>query len=105
MANGDMARLFHRLTSYEPAREWTETADDPWIVTSFEPNDLDLLPPPVKEFPPKLPVVPLPRELPAPCGSTLAVLGGHAGDAAALDLGQLSRLLHLSADIDELLEH
>jgi hypothetical protein len=99
MANGDMARLFHRLTSYEPAREWTDTADDPWIVTSFEPNDMDLLPPPFKEFPPTLPVVPLPRELPAPGGSSLAVLGGHAADAAALDLSQLSRLLHLSAGI------
>jgi hypothetical protein len=64
MADGDMARLFHRLTSYEPSREWTDTVDDPWIVTSFEPNDPDLLPPSVKAFPAGLPVVQLPRELP-----------------------------------------
>ena len=99
MADGDMARLFHRLTSYEPDREWTDTADDPWIVTSFEPNDMDLLPPPVKEFGPRLPVVPLPRELPAPDGSTLAVLGGDAAGAAAVDLAQLARLLYLSAGV------
>src|SRR5919109_2534923 len=97
MADGDMARLFHRLTSYSPAREWTDTVADPWIVTSFEPNDLELLPPPVKEFPTGLPVVPLPRELPTADGGALAVLGGQAAGAATLDLGQLARLLHLSA--------
>jgi hypothetical protein len=104
MANGDMARLFHRLTSIEPVSEGTgwpirETVGDPWIVTSFEPNDMDLLPPPVKAFRAGLPVVPLPRELPAPEGSTLAVLGGHAAGVAALDLAQLARLLYLSAGV------
>lgn len=104
MTDGDMARLFHRLTSIEPVRERTgwpirDTVGDPWIVTSFEPNDLDLQPPSFKAFPAGLPVLPLPRELPAPQGSTLAVLGGHAPGAAALDLAQLSRLLHLSAGI------
>jgi nitroreductase len=99
MADGDMARLFHRLTSYEPAREWTDAVDDPWIVTSFEPSDMDLQPPLFKAFPAGLPVVPLPRELPAPEGSLLAVLGGRAVDAAALDVAQLARLLHLSAGI------
>ena len=45
MANGDMARLFHRLTSYEPGRQNLDRhGPDPWIVTSFEPNDLELLP-------------------------------------------------------------
>jgi hypothetical protein len=99
MTDGDMARLLHRLTSYEPAREWTDTIEDPWIVTSFEPNDMDLLPPPVKDLPAGLPVVPLPRELPTPEGSALAVLGGCAVDNAELDLGQLARLLHLSAGV------
>lgn len=94
-----MARLFHRLTSYESTREWTDTFDDPWIVTSFEPNDMDLLPPQVKAFPEGLPAVPLPRELPAAEGSTLAVLGGRATGVAALDLAQLARLLHLSAGV------
>jgi hypothetical protein len=104
VADGDMARLFHRLTSIEPVREGTgwpirDPVDDPWIVTSFEPSDRDLQPPLFKAFPAGLPVVPLPRELPAPGGSTLAVLGGQAAGAAALELAQLARLLHLSAGI------
>jgi hypothetical protein len=99
MSDGDMARLFHRLTAYEPAREWTDPVDDPWIVTSFEPGDKDLQPPLFKTFPAGLPVVPLPRELPAPEGSTLAVLAGRTAGARALDLAQLARLLHLSAGV------
>jgi nitroreductase len=104
MADGDMARLFHRLTSLEPIHAGTgwpvrDAVDDPWIVTSFEPSDRALEPPLVKEFPAGLPVIALPRELPAPEGSTLGMLGGQAVGAAALDLGQLSRLLHLSAGI------
>lgn len=104
MGDGDLARLFHRLTSIAPLREGTgwptrDTVDDPWIVTSFEPGDMDLLPPLVKAFPDGLPVVQLPRDLPDPGGSTLAVLGGHAAGRAAPDLAQLARLLHLSAGI------
>jgi SagB-type dehydrogenase family enzyme len=99
MADGDLARLFHRLTSYEPGREWTDTIDDPWLVTSFEPNDLAIQPPTVRELRHRLPTVPLPRELPAPAGGTLEVLCGRAGGGAALDLGQLARILHLSAGI------
>ena len=86
MADGDMARLFHRLTSYEAEREWDDTIDDPWIVTSFEPNDLDTQPPLSKLFPPELPRVPLPRELPSPGAGTLAVLGGQAEGSAGLHL-------------------
>ena len=94
-----MARLFHRLTSYEPARAWTDTLDDPWIVTSFEPNDIDRVPPQVKSFGEGLPVVPLPRDLPASDHGTIAVLAGRAADAAAPDLAQLARLLHLSSGV------
>jgi hypothetical protein len=99
MADGDMARLFHRLTSYEPEREWDDTIDDPWIVTSFEPNDVTIVPPPAKEFPDGLPLLPLPRDLPAPGGSAVEVLAGRAAASADLDLAQLSRLLHLSAGV------
>ena len=104
MADGDMARLYHRLTSIEPVHEGTgwptrDVVDDPWIVTSFEPNDLDQLPPLVKSFRSGLPVLPLPRELPSPEGGTLEVLGGKAVETADLDLPQLARLLHLSAGI------
>jgi hypothetical protein len=57
MTDGDMARLFHRLTSIEPVHEGTgwptrdRVVDDPWLVTSFEPNDMDLQPPLFKAFP------------------------------------------------------
>jgi nitroreductase len=99
MADGDMARLFHRLTSYEPEREWDDTIDDPWLVTSFEPNDVAVVPPPVKEFPDELPLLPLPRDLPAPGGSAIDVLAGRATASTGLDLAQLARLLHLSAGV------
>jgi hypothetical protein len=99
MADGHMARLFHRLTSYEADREWDDTIDDPWIVTSFEPSDLGTQPPLSKLFPPELPRVPLPRDLPSPGAGALAVLGGQAEGNATLDLAQLARLLHLSAGI------
>jgi hypothetical protein len=103
MADGDMARLFHRLTSVEPVSEGTgypvREPDDPWLVTSFESNDMDLLPPMVKPLPAGLPLVPLPRELPDPEGSTLAVMAGEVAAEATLDLAHLSRLLHLSAGI------
>lgn len=73
MTDGDLARLFHRLTSIEPVSKGTgwpvrDTVADPCIVTSFEPNDLGREPPPFKAYPTELPVVPLPlpRELPAP---------------------------------------
>ena len=99
MADGDLARLFHRLTSYEPTREWDEVADDPWLVRSFEPNDMERIPPPVKSFPVGLPVVALPRELPSTEAGTLAVLGGRSTGLAGLDLGQLARLLYLSAGV------
>jgi hypothetical protein len=104
MTDGDLARLFHRLTSIEPVRKGTgwpvrDTVDDPWIVTSFEPNDLGREPPPFKAYPTELPVVPLPRELPAPERGTLAVLGGQSAGAATLDLAQMARLLHLSAGV------
>jgi hypothetical protein len=99
MADGDLVRLLHRLPSYEPAREWTDTIDDRWIVGSYEPNDLELLPPPVKEFGADVPVVPLPRELRLPTWAALGVRGGRAAGAAELDLAQLARILHLSAGV------
>ena len=100
MADGDLARLFHRLTSYEPGREWDDAIDDPWLVTSFEPNDMERIPPPVKELPPELPVVSLPRTLPTAGPSALEALGGRVPTIAqTLDLPHLARLLYLSAGV------
>jgi len=97
-----MARLFHRLTSHVPegrADLWAGPADDPWVVTSFEPNDLDIQPPLAKEFSPELPRLLLPRDFPSPDAGTLAVLAGQAQGEGTLDLAQVARLLHLSAGI------
>jgi hypothetical protein len=102
MADGDMARLFHRLTSFDSSGrqvDWANLADDPWIVTSFEPNDLDIQPPLSKQFPGEHPRLSLPRGLPSPSAGTLEVLAGQAEGAGTLDLGRLARLLHLSAGI------
>jgi SagB-type dehydrogenase family enzyme len=93
----------HRLTSYEswdPSSGWDPPVDDPWVVRSFEPNDLSRLPWFYKRYPASLPVVPLPRSLPATTAPAVAVLAGTAAAArAGLDLPGLSRLLHLSAGV------
>jgi hypothetical protein len=101
MTNGDAARRYHRLSSYEPGREWTSPIDDPLVRQDFTPNDIDRLPPPVKVYPPDLPAVPLPREFSAVATPAAAVLAGAGGGDAPgeLDLAQLSRLLHLSAGV------
>lgn len=103
MADGDQARLFHRLTAHAPERPGTgwplREVEDPRLVTSFRSSDLDLLPPWVKVYEDGLPLVSLPRELPAPELGTIAALAGRSAPSAALDLPQLARLLHLSAGV------
>jgi hypothetical protein len=95
------AQALHRLTSYEPGREWDQPpVDDPRVVHDLEVNDLDRLPWFYKRYAQDLPCVPLPRELPSTTATAVAVLAGTADVAdSELDLGQLSRLLHLSAGI------
>ena len=92
-------QILHRLTSYEPGREF-EPIDDPRAVQDFESNDLDRRTWFYKRYAQELPRVPLPRDLPGTTAPALAVLAGTANvPAARLDLGHLSRLLHLSAGI------
>ena len=93
-------QTLHRLTSYEPGREWTELVDDPRVVRDFEDNDLARFPWFYKRYPESLPRVPLPRTLPSTTAPAVAVLAG-AADVASLDLDlpNLSRLLHLSAGV------
>ena len=59
MADGDQARLFHRLTEHAPERPGTgwplREVEDPRLVTSFRSSDLDLLPPWVKVYEDGLP--------------------------------------------------
>jgi SagB-type dehydrogenase family enzyme len=93
-------QALHRLTSYEPGREWDQPFDDPSVVQDLETNDLARLPWFYKRYAQSLPRVALPRDLPPTAAPALAVLAGAADIAPTeLDLPQLSRLLHLSAGV------
>jgi Nitroreductase family len=93
-------QTLHRLTSYEPDREWDEPPDDPLVLQDLETNDLERLPWFYKRYEPSLPRVPLPRELPRTTAPTVAVLAGTANvPRGSLDPAQLSRILHLAAGV------
>src|SRR3954454_5153288 len=64
MPPGDTARLYHRLTSYAPEREWMTAIDDPRVMQGFVQNDMATVPEPCKAYPAGLPAVELPREWP-----------------------------------------
>ena len=93
-------QTLHRLSSYEPGREWDEPIDDPRVLQDLGTNDLERLPWFFKRYAEELPRVELPRELPTTQAPAVAVLAGAAEvEPAALDLPQLSRLLHLAAGV------
>jgi SagB-type dehydrogenase family enzyme len=95
-----VTQALHRLTSYEPGREWTEPVDDPRIVQDLEVNDLDRLPWPYKRYEQELPRRELPRDLPTTTEPAIAVLAGRSrAPRTELDLAQLARLLFLSAGV------
>jgi hypothetical protein len=92
-------QLLHRLTSYEPGREWTDVPDHP-LAVQFQDNDLSRLPGFYKQYADGLPTIALPRDLPATSAEAVAVLAGTATVAPReLDIAQLSRILHLSAGV------
>jgi SagB-type dehydrogenase family enzyme len=93
------AGLLHRLTSYQPGREWDVPADDPRLRHDLVPNDLATMPPPVKEYPADLPVTPLPRDLPRPGVSASAALAGAPCPSQVLDAAQLGRVLFLGGGV------
>jgi hypothetical protein len=98
-------QLLHRLTSYAPDREWDEPIDDPRLVQGLVTNDVDRLPWFTKRYAQPLPRVALPRTLPATTAPAVSVLAGTAdATPSALDLAQLSRLLHLSAGVVRTME-
>jgi SagB-type dehydrogenase family enzyme len=100
MAPGDTARLYHRLSAFEPTQEGDWRVDDPRVLRGFELNRLATFPAPCKSYRAGLPVVELPRRWPASGASGTAVLAGrHAARAAAVDLPALARVLHLSAGV------
>jgi hypothetical protein len=95
----------HRITSYAPGREWDEAPDEPEVVQDLEANDLSRFPWFTKRYEDPVERVPLPRDLPRTTAPAVDVLAGTA-DATprALDLAQLSRLLHLSAGVVRTME-
>jgi hypothetical protein len=94
------AQTLHRLTSYEPGREWDEPIADSRVVQDVDVNDLDRLPLFFKRYAQSLPRVGLARRLPPTSAPAVAVLAGTADVAhRELDLVHLSRLLHLSAGV------
>jgi len=94
------SQRLHRLTSYEPGRDWDAPPNDPELLQDLQVNDFDRLPWFVKRYPEGLPRVPLPRDLPQTTAPAVAVLAGTAEvSRAALDLAQVSRLLYLSAGV------
>ena len=100
MASGEVARLYHRLSSHRSVSEWRAPVDHPRVVRDFETDVPETFPAPCKTYPATLPAVALPRRWPEPVGSATAVLAGRsAAPRASLDLVQLARLLHLSAGI------
>ncbi len=99
------AGLLHRLTSYNPEREWDVPADDPRLRHDLVPNDPETLPPPIKEYHADLPVAPLPRDLPRPGVSATAVLAGAPAASQVLDSAQLGRVLFLGGGVVRTAEH
>ena len=97
MAPGDTARLYHRLTSYSPERDFTDPLDDPRIVHGFVQNDYATVPPFCKTYPDGLPRVELPREWEHGAAATVAVAGRKP--ARPLGLETLARLLFLSSGV------
>jgi len=101
----------HRLTSHgpydaeHPALIWEPPVADPRVVANLVVNDTDRLPWFYKRYDQDLTTVPLPRDLPTTTASTVAVLAGTATvKRGALDLSQVSRLLHLSAGVVRTME-
>jgi nitroreductase len=93
------AGLLHRLTSYSPEREWDERPDDPRLRHDLAQNDPATRPPQLKAYPEGLPVVALPRDLPAPAVPATAVLAGLPAPRLPLDAAQLGRVLFLGAGV------
>lgn len=97
-------QALHRLTSYPPDPDWDEPIDvtaDSRMLQDFTALDPDRFPWQYKRYEGDLPRRELSAELPRTSASAVAVLSGSAAvqSEAELDLGQLARLLHLSAGV------
>lgn len=99
MPPGDTARVYHRLSSYEPEREFTVPIAHPLVLQDFEANDFARWPWPHKRYAQPLPTVALPKDWPAVESAATAVLAGRAQSPRPLDLASIARLLYLSAGV------
>ncbi|HEY2795976.1 MAG TPA: hypothetical protein VGJ28_26670 [Micromonosporaceae bacterium] len=98
------AGLLHRLTSYNPDREWDVPVDDPRVRHDFLPNDWEKHPPQVKTYPSDLPVIALPRDLPPSEPSATSVLAGVEPAPKPLSAAELGRVLFLGAGVVRMME-
>jgi hypothetical protein len=100
MARGDVVRVYHRLSSSKSISEWRAPLEHPRMLKDFETDVLEAFPSPCKAYPAALPAVGLPRTWPSGHVSATAVLAGRCtAPPATLYLGQLARILHLSAGV------
>ncbi len=94
------AGLLHRLTSYAPGRDWDKPiSDDPRVRHDLAANDPETEPPQFKAYPPGLPTIVLPADLPDPGVPATAVLAGVSCPARPLDKTTLARILFLGAGV------
>jgi hypothetical protein len=77
-------QILHRLTSYEPGREWDAPADDPRVVQDLQTNDPARRPWFLKRYAQPLPRLSLPRNLPATTAPAMAVLAARRADPVRL---------------------
>jgi SagB-type dehydrogenase family enzyme len=92
--------VLHRLTSYEPGREWDVPVEDPRVRQDLVVNDIARLPWFFKRYSPPLPRLALPRDLPSTTATAVDVLAGIADvPTGRLDLAGLARLLYLCSGV------
>ena len=97
MAPGDVSRLYHRLTSYGPDRNWppADPPEHPLLLRDFQTRELATFTAPCKSYEPGLPTTELAKTWPAPAATATEVLAGHAEPAEP----ELARILFLSAGV------
>ncbi|MGB8384284.1 MAG: hypothetical protein WCG47_24100 [Dermatophilaceae bacterium] len=97
--------IYHRLSRYEPGREWNVPVDDPRVVQGFRSNDWGRFPWSTKRYAADLMVVPLPRAVSSSRVPALEVLAGRpmrrppGRRVGMVGLVDLAELLFLAAGV------
>lgn len=98
MDDGDVARLYHRVSSYGPEIDIpAKPADHPLVLRDFVPNDLETWPPQYKRYAVDDRVL-LPTDWKTG-GMATTILAGQGAASQVSDLASLARLLFLSAGV------